>query len=323
LGDVGDRLCTLEQLGWRVGQGLRTGANRFFYGEALGVTGDCSEVHVDPELSSEPLVVPTDLLRVVVRKQSDLLAAAGRVERSPGRVIVLDRHALDEDLAVAAAAGFRVPYVGIPEPLADYVRRAAQLNVGSDDHPRCLPELSAVITNVRNGDPTRPGHPPRYWYQLPPLAARHTGVMFMPRINHGHPTPTLNHPGVVVDANFSTFWPDESSLPIPALLALFSSTWSRAAMESSGTVLGGGALKIEATQLRRLPLPAIDSSVADELARLGATLSHRLDERAEILAAVDAVVWDALEVARPERRALENLGADLLRVRNPRLAAVA
>lgn len=321
LGDVGARLCTLEELGWRVGQGLRTGANRFFYGEVLGVSGDCSEIRVDPALNSEPFVVPTALTRVVVRKQSDLIAADGEVERSPGRVIVLDGHALDEDLAAATAAGVRVPYLAIPEPLADCVRRASLLNVGSEDEPRLLPTLSAVITNVRLADSAYPDRPPRFWYQLPPLAARHTGVLFMPRINHGHPVPVGNPRGVVIDANFSTFWPREASLPAPALLALLSSTWSRAAMESSATVLGGGALKIEATQLRRMPLPTIESSAADELDRLGEALSDPLDSAAA-LAAVDLLVWEVLEVTLPQRRAVERLCADLLGARNPRLATV-
>lgn len=255
VGDISARLCTLDRLGWSVGQGLRTGANRFFYGEALAVDGDVTEIRVDRELSSVPLFVPTDLLRVVVRKQSDLLEANGDVARSPGRVVVLDRHALEEDISSATAAGVRVPYLAIPEPLAGYVRRAAKLNVGSEDEPRRVPELSAVVTNVRRADPSRPERPPRFWYQLPPLAARHTGVLFMARINHGHPVATPTPHRVVIDANFSTFWPQEGALSTPALLALLSSTWSRAAMESSGTVLGGGALKIEATQLRRLPLP--------------------------------------------------------------------
>lgn len=321
VGDVGARLCTLDQLGWRVGQGLRTGANRFFYGEVLGVDGGCSELHLDLELSSEPLKVPTDLIRVVVRKQSDLLVADGDVEHSPGRLIVLDRHALDEDITTARAAGVRAPYLAIPEPLANYVRRAALLNVGSEDEPRRLPDLSAVTTNVRVADSSRPERLPRFWYQLPPLAARHTGALFLPRINHGHPVPGVNHPGVVIDANFSTLWPQENALPVLALFALLCSTWSRAALESSGTVLGGGALKIEATQLRRLPLPAIESSAASELARLGAVLCEAGDGAAASLADVDAVVWEAIGVAPPEKRALENLCSERLGARNPRLAA--
>lgn len=322
VGDVDARFCTLDQLGWNVGQGLRTGGNRFFYGEALDVDGSFTSIRVDPELRSAPLVVPTELLRVVVRKQADLLASEGDVERSPGRVIVLDRYALAEDISSAVKAGVRVPYLAIPEPLAEYVRRAADLNVGSENELRRLSELSAVITNVRRADAARPGRPPRFWYQLPPLAARHTGPLFIARINHGHPVAVVNRCGVVIDANFSTLWPRAGALPMPALLALLHSSWSRAAMESCGTVLGGGALKVEATQLRRLPLPVIEPSAADELARLGAALADPFDSAAA-LDAVDALVWEILEGGDGSRRSVERLCADLLEARNPRLATAA
>jgi predicted RNA methylase len=316
-GDIGSRLTTLDRLGWRAGQGLRTGANRFFYGEIVGLSGDCTEIRVDRELSSEPIIVPSDLLRVVVRKQSDLLAAGGDPERSPGRLILLDQHALEEDIAAAEAAGVHAPYSAIPEALAEVVRRAARLNVGSPDAPRLVPELSAVVTNVRRADPDLVERPPRFWYQLPPLAARHVGVLFMPRINHGHPIPVFNHVGVVVDANFSTFWPQRTSLPASALHALLSSTWSRAGLEAAGTVLGGGALKIEATQLRRLPLPSLGAAAIDELARLSAALSDPQGGDAA-LAAVDAVVWEALDLDPSQQNAIEKLCADLLAARHPR-----
>lgn len=322
LGDVGRRFTTLDQLGWNVGQGLRTGANRFFYAEIAGVYEDSAEVSVDPVLSAERLIVPADLLRVVVRKQSDLVAGDGDPRLSPGRVFLLEHHALAEDIAAGEAAGVRVPYIAVPEQLAGFVRRAALLNVGSPEEPRLLPTLSAVITNVRSADPNRLGRPPRFWYQLPPLAARHTGALFLPRINHGHPVAVTNHGGVVVDANFSTFWPQTSQVSAPALHALLSSTWSRAAMESVGTVLGGGALKIEATQLRRLPVPQIEADAADELAGLSAGLSDP-HEGAEVLAAVDALVWEVLGVTPSQRSSIDELRVGLLGARNPRLAVVA
>ena len=322
LGDVGSRFNTLDQLGWNVGQGLRTGANRFFYGEIVRVCGDCAEIGVDRELSSEPLVVPTPLLRVVVRKQSDLIGGNGDPSRSPGRVFVLDRYALAEDIAAGKAAGVRVPYIAVPEHLAEFVRRAALLNVGSPAEPRLLPTLSAVVTNLRRADPNHPERPPRFWYQLPPLAARHTGAVLMPRINHGHPVTVNNQDGVVIDANFSTFWPQTSQVSAPALHALLSSTWSRAAMEAVGTVLGGGALKIEATQLRRLPLPPIDADAADDLAGLSAGLSDPHDG-GDALAAVDALVWEVLGVTTSQRSAIDKLRSSLLGARNPRSAVVA
>lgn len=75
---------------------------------------------------------------------------------------------------------------------------------------------------------------------------------------------------VLIDANFSTLWrEDDAGLDPLALLALFTSTWARASMELLGTVLGGGALKLEAAQLRRLLLPAQNAIPKRCSAKLG------------------------------------------------------
>lgn len=323
VGDVRGPALDLEDLGWRVGQGLRTGANRFFYGEAIHVEREVVQIRFDPALSREPIEVPRELLRVVVRKQSDLAAACSNPARSPGRLIFLSRHALDEDLESATCEGVESPYRPIPQPLADAVRAAMGLNVGSIAVPRFIPELSAVRTNVREVNARSRGSVPRFWYHLPPLAPRHTGVLFIPRINHGHPEPTLNRRGVVIDANFSTFWPDGGSLPPLAMYSVLSSTWCRAAFESSGTVLGGGALKLEATQLRRLPLPAPDSETTEVLVRLGEALVRQgVARSANAIHAIDEIVFDSLGITQARRRALLTLCAELLQGRSPRARRV-
>jgi len=289
VGDLSSRVGTLSDLGWFVGQGLRTGANRFFYGEALSTDGDSVLLQVDRELTPEPIRVPAALVRTAVRKQSDL--ARGDTKHSPGRLIFLEDHALEEDIAAAAACGVRVPYEPIPEPLASHVRRAAGLRVASGGHVRLLPELSAVAPNVRHIDPSRPDRIPRYWYQLPRLTSRHTGLLFLPRVNHGHATVMANTAGVVIDANFSTLWPARANaIPAFALLALLRSTWCRAVLESCGTVLGGGALKLEATQLRRAPLPLVQQPLVERLEKLGAAIVAGAEDA---IAAVDELVRES------------------------------
>jgi hypothetical protein len=79
--------------------------------------------------------------------------------------------------------------------------------------------------------------------------------------------------GAVVDANFSTLWPTEdSAASAPAILALLNSGWASAYFETACTVLGGGALKVEAAHIRRLPVPKIDRHDWRSLERLGAKL---------------------------------------------------
>ncbi len=312
------RLCTIDDLGWCVGQGLRTGANRFFYGEFVHGDDETSVIAVDGAVSVAPITVPNGVLRVVVRRQQDVAAGSRMSHRSPGRLLYLLDHALDEDLAAAEAAGVVAPYVALPPVLSDHVRRAAVLNVGSDAEPRLIPELSAVVTNVRSADPARPDRPPRFWYQLPPLAPRHTGDVFVARVCYGHPEALANPGKTVIDANFSTLWPgvDEPALAPAALLALLRSSWAVAAMELTGTVLGGGALKIEATHLRRLPLPAAATKISADLDRLGQAACDgpgRMDYDE-----VDRLVWDLLDINASGAKKICLLGEQLLRKRTPR-----
>lgn len=250
----GMALVTLEDLGWSVGQGLRTGANRFFYATCVSERDGVSEIELDEVFGREHIEVPADALRIVVRSQRDLADAQGNTQASAGRLLSLDRYALDEDIEGARSRGVPVDYRQIPEPLAKHVRRAAVQNVGSSGTPRYIPDLSAVAPNAREGDTNRPA---RFWYQLPPLAPRHVGRLFVPRINHGHPNFSENRDEIVIDANFTTLWPvDAAAVPAEAMLALLGTSWALVAMEAMGTVLGGGALKLEATHLRRMPLPA-------------------------------------------------------------------
>jgi hypothetical protein len=77
-------------------------------------------------------------------------------------------------------------------------------------------------------------------------------------------------PPVLIDANFSTVWGASQHWTRSAIHALFNSAWCRACMEAIGTPLGGGALKLEATHLRRLPLPILtpaDISALDDIGR--------------------------------------------------------
>jgi hypothetical protein len=313
-------LCNLADLGWSIGQGLRTGANRFFYGERVDGDDETTTLAVDHALNSDPIDVPNEVLRVAVRRQQDVPSTAAAHE-SRGRLLYLSHHALAEDLAAAIRAGVDVPYVELPQSLADHVRRAASLNVGSDDEPRLVPELSAVATNVRRADPARPDCSPRFWYQLPPLAARHTGELFIARVCYSHPAVLSNPRMTVIDANFSTLWrqPGKSQLEPTALLALLNSSWSIAAMELAGTVLGGGALKIEATQIRRLPLPAAESAAAD-LARLGQAMCT--GQAAEIKDDVDQLVWGLMGVKPWQASKIRRLAEDSLRNRMPTLKAL-
>jgi hypothetical protein len=252
-----------EAAGLSIGQGLRTGCNGFFYVDWLGEAGAGSaRIRLSHLFDDQELTVPVACLAPVVRRQSELSGPVNAA-RLPGRVLDLRQWVLPEDAAIVAQAkhlydreGLAVPTV-MPLELAEFVRRAGNTLVrtnGNESKP--VSELSAVRTNVRASG----NRIPRFWYMLPSFAPRHLPLAFVARINQGVPWIEVNdEPPALIDANFSTICGDSRWTRF-ALRALFNSSWARVCMEVLGTPLGGGALKLEATQLNRLPIPVMDSS---------------------------------------------------------------
>jgi hypothetical protein len=255
-------------VGLSVGQGLRTGANVFFYCDILQFGEGFSLVAPSKELGN-PVRVPNDVLSPVLRKQAEVpkgFAISGN--HLHGRALMLD--------------SYSPPEANVPEPsrrlmpkdLCSLVMTAQKTQGGKAGAAKLIPELAAVRTNV-----TRPrdknNRMARHWYMLPPLTNRHRPDLFVARINYEHPKTMLN-PGraVIIDANFSTLWvePTSSGPDIVAFLAFMNSTWCLTAMELLGTVMGGGALKLEATHIRRLPIPKLSSEDWVQLKVLGQSL---------------------------------------------------
>jgi hypothetical protein len=104
------------------------------------------------------------------------------------------------------------------------------------------------------------------WYMVPDFAPRHLAALCVPRINHNKPSAILNsEPPVLIDANFSTLWCEGTGWSAEAVFAILNSTWGELCMEALATTLGGGALKLEATHLRQVPIPAFSHSQKQSL----------------------------------------------------------
>ena len=189
--------------------------------------------------------------------------------------------------------------------LAAFVRDAALVSLDGTGEGKCIPELSAVRTNVRRARDEKTT--PRFWYMLPDFAPRHLPAAFVPRINQGTPWIECNmRPPLLVDANFATFWGlDEGWSPF-AIKALLNSVWCRAYMESTGTPLGGGALKLEATHLRQTPLPPFTSDDRAALHVAGKCLRRDAEE---VQDRIDRIVLRALFPGRTAGRILSELAA--------------
>lgn len=287
------QLITLADADIEVGQGLRTGCNGFFYVDVTGpIRKGFVPVRASPLLGTNEFSLPEAALLPVLRKQSELTTLRGEGHLN-GRVLDLRQWALPEDMEAVrealpdyAACG-KEPPAQMPDELATYVRLATMTTAGKDG--RLVPDLSAVSTNVRAGRAGR--QPPRFWYMLPDFASRHMPVAFTARINHGLPWVECNsEPPLIVDANFSTFWSPGASWTRFAIKALLNSIWCRVAMEALGTPLGGGALKLEASHLRRLAVPDLSNEARTQLDEIGRSLT-RGNEGA--LSSIDEIVIKA------------------------------
>ncbi|WP_262048978.1 SAM-dependent methyltransferase [Bradyrhizobium sp. Bra78] len=270
-------LQTLTDAQIRVSQGLRTGCNRFFYMTMLAEHDDgTATVEASESFQRLRFKVPKEALRPVLHRQTDIPGfARDQVPRT--RVLDLSRWVLPEDLEAVLKHERAYRKVGrslprqMPSELAAFVRRASLLALDPDAPSRLIPDLSAVRTNVKL--PGRANQIPGFWYMLPAFSARHLPAMFIPRINHGAPAASLNVlPPILIDANFSTLWPEGPRWTNFGLYGLFSSVWCRAGMEALGTPLGGGALKLEATHIRQIPVPVFSDADCQKLGALG----HRL-----------------------------------------------
>jgi hypothetical protein len=98
-GDQTRDFVSLRELGFEVGQGLRTGANDFFYADLISTGKETAEVRTRGEVE-RVVEVPLDCLVPVIRWQEELDSTfALQPGNLSGRVLVFSRHALPEDLA--------------------------------------------------------------------------------------------------------------------------------------------------------------------------------------------------------------------------------
>jgi hypothetical protein len=277
---------TLNDIGVNVGQGLRTGANEFFYVERLSEDLDGDRVRLSKLFGSEELVVPNGWVLPVVRKQADVEKQSLAVvpARLPGGVLALQRW--------EPIPGSRSVEAGLSEGLARHIKRAECTPVGAGGKQKLLPSLTAVAPNARAANP-KTGAPQRYWYMLPTFAPRHSPDLFIARINSDRPRAVLN-PGrtALVDANFSTMWLQDGALvSTEAVLAYLNSTFASAMFEHVGSVMGGGALKLEATHLTRFPVPEFSPATWSALSRLGsAVVEGTAAQQKKAISRIDAIV---------------------------------
>ncbi len=276
--DNAEAVRNLEDCGVSVGQGLRTGCNQFFYVTMSNVEdNDFIRVTATPTFDCEEFVVPQNALQTVLRNQSEIPNLV-RSDGLPGRVLDLREWVLPEDAETVGMhlSAYYLSREPVPQTmsgdLVTYTRRAVRMVPQGTNATICIPDLSAVRTNVRVPRNTRTT--PRFWYMLPDFTSRHRPAAFVARVNYKQPWVEANlDPPILIDANFCTFWSTSGLWTRFALKALLNSVWCRTVMEALGTTLGGGALKLEASHLRRMPVPHLSREAIELLDRAGKRLT--------------------------------------------------
>ena len=93
---------------------------------------------------------------------------------------------------------------------------------------------------------------------LPGFTKRHLPDLCVTRINAKAAecifVPQTPEIPVAVDANFSTLWCSSERIAKIAF-ALLNSSWSKCYLEIISAIMGGGALKVEASHIRKLLFP--------------------------------------------------------------------
>ena len=306
-------LCTLEGSGIQVGQGLRTGCNQFFYVTVCRATGDgLIRVVASPEFENQEFDVPLGALRTVLRRQSEMpFIRSGQLP--PGRALDLRGWVLPEDaetvaayLGAYSATGEAVPKA-MPAELAGFVRLAALSPSRRGTNAKRIPELSAVRPNARI--PRDDSSTPRFWYMLPNFTPRHLPAAFVARVNHNRPWVEVNlDPPILIDANFSSIWSTRGVWTRFGLKAMLNSVWCRTLMEALGTPLGGGALKLEASHIRRMPIPQLSEQAIRHLNRAGQGLTQ---ESSGVQVVIDDIVLRGVMGSQVQVHELRNLSSNL------------
>lgn len=298
VGESPAEFVTFEGMGVKVGQGLRTGANKFFYVEYVKDDGELSVFKVDKIFKKGTVKIPSELLVPVVRKQAELPSGfTVNSNEINGRVLILNKAIHPKDLEEVKQ--LNVTRTLMNKDLSEFIDEVEGTNVGSELDPKYIQNLSAVKTNKANMKDNDP-NTVNYWYMLPKMAPRHQPDIFVPRIINHTPKFMLNtDPPIIVDANFSTIWIlNEADIDKYGLLALLNSSWFLIVCELLGSVMGGGALKLEATHLKKAPIPRLSKDQYEKLSKLGKKLSNG-DEG--VKTNIDQII---MEVISPENKTL-------------------
>lgn len=266
------KLVQIGNCGIKFGQGLRTGANSFFYVPEVLVKGKQSNYFFPDVIQNQKQLKDT------------FSTAIGTC-----KLVYIQDAVTPEDYQYIPDR-FKKSIHILPKEICEFIKTKSVEKKGDT----IIPELSSVKTNIARGNEEKP---PRFWYMIPPLTRRHFGDLFLPRVNGARPFVRLNPKKLVVDANFLTIWIEgDSTYNLFSLLAVLNSTWCSVQFEELGSVLGGGALKLDAIQIKKILVPVFHQNHLDELTEIGKRLRRCGFSNKGIIDEIDRIILETLEI---------------------------
>lgn len=179
----------------------------------------------------------------------------------------------------------------ITKPLKQYIEKAEKIEIIREDEVKHIFELSAVSPNIKK---EKNGSVLTSWYNIS-LTARHYGNLYIPRVNHGLVNTYLNNLSspLIIDANFSTITCKSDENLTYFLYALLNSIWIKLVLEVICTPMGGGALKVESIDLKKLPVPVFSKDEIFNLQKLGKEMK-KFNNRGSVISRIDNIVLLAI-----------------------------
>ena len=263
-------LVFLSDMAIECGQGLRTGANEFFYVGLVMNEGETCLVH------SKAWDQGGKDYRF---QESDIIPVLQNRTEIDGLVVS------QEKLKTAVI----YPHGKISGALQDYISSAENYR---DTKGRLFKDYSAVSPNEKKENNIIV----REWFRLPRMANRHLPNLCLTRVSAKIPECLFVNQDekkpIVIDANMVTLWGCSARM-IKAVFAMLNSTWCKLSLELICTVMGGGALKVEASHLKRLQLPKLCDNQIDELESVGKELIAEELMTESIQDKIDSVIGTA------------------------------
>lgn len=176
-----------------------------------------------------------------------------------------------------------------------------------DTKGRRFKDYSAVVPNEKkDGDRIV-----REWFRLPKMANRHLPNLCITRVSAGIPECLFVEQNesepIAIDANMVTIWGHDSQM-VWGVFALLNSTWSKLSLELICTVMGGGALKVETSHVKKLLVPKLNYDQLNRLGNIGKELFNQECMTEGIQDKIDNIIASALgakEITSKMRSLLE------------------